>query len=169
MEGGKYPVIESAAADTTSMAGGLYQTTPPSPSCSSSSPSSSEDHHSDYTGRRRQVNSDPDDSTFPTKRRRMTSDLDDSASFMFPHHIKDPGQSTSSPGSIMHPSGRILPVGIAQPMQSRDLDSRDPQPVADWEGKTRPVWKDEGEGVGDETGTLETKPSRPSTDVEDEA
>ena len=69
----------------------------------------------------------------------------------------------------MHPSGRILPVGIAQPMQSRDLDSRDPQPVADWEGKTRPVWKDEGEGVGDETGTLETKPSRPSTDVEDEA
>ena len=56
----------------------------------------------------------------------------------------------------------MLPVGIAQPMQSRELD----QPVGEWEGKTRALWKEEGEG--DETGAMETKPSHLSSDVEDE-
>ena len=64
----------------------------------------------------------------------------------------------------MHPSGRMLPVGIAQPMQSLELDLRDPQPVADWEGKPRPLWKDEGEGEESESEPLETKPDHQATE-----
>ena len=56
--------------------------------------------------------------------------------------------------SIIHPSGRMLPVGIAQPIQSRE-EPRDMQPQT--LEKSRPLWKDEGGGEVGETGPLEAK------------
>ena len=84
--------------------------------------------------------------------------------------------SASGPSSIVHPSGRILPVGIAQPIQSQSVEQRGTQyhdsPWAsektDSAGTTG--WK-EGGGEGGQTGPLVTKPGQRSAAVavDDEA
>lgn len=63
----------------------------------------------------------------------------------------------SGPSSIMHPSGRVLPVGIAQPIQSREHEEKDP--MADWTD-IKPCWK---EGEGGETDPFQTKGCHQST------
>lgn len=82
MDGSSYPMIESAAADSSSGHTHQDQTTP-----TSSSPSSSSDDQ--------QLSDVPQ-----TKRQRMTSDLDDSAGFMFP----EPGRRGEIQISLMNNS-----------------------------------------------------------------
>lgn len=52
----------------------------------------------------------------------------------------------SGPSSFRHPSGRVIPVGIAQPIQSCEHEQREPL-AAEWDCKTdaKPSWR-EGEG-----------------------
>ena len=84
--------------------------------------------------------------------------------------VSPPPSLASGPSSILHPSGRMLPVGIAQPMQSRDHEQR--EPLSDWDYKTdtKPTW--EGEGEGDKTNPLQTTVHHQSTsssvDVDEE-
>ena len=64
----------------------------------------------------------------------------------------------------MHPSGRILPVGIAQPMQSRGQEQqRDDNIMMDSNEKTDSgvFWKEED----DDSGSLETKPEQQKLSV----
>ena len=74
----------------------------------------------------------------------------------------------------MHPSGRVLPVGIAQPIQSYEPEPKDPRQTTEWDCTTniKPPWREEG-GEGDETEPFETKGCHQSTSssvgIDDEA
>ena len=68
----------------------------------------------------------------------------------------------------MHPSGRVLPVGIAQPIQSYE---HDPRQTTEWDS-TKPSWRETG-GEGGKMEPLQTKGCHRSTsssvDIDDEA
>ena len=79
--------------------------------------------------------------------------------------------TASGPSSIRHPSGRVLPVGIAQPIQSYEHEPKDSRQTTEWDS-TKPSWREEG-GEGGDMGPFETKGYHQSTsssaDIDDEA
>lgn len=178
MDGRNYPVIQSVAADTTCSGGHSnqqQQDAPSSPSSTSPSSSSDDHHYSDMP---------------PAKRQRPSLDhplTDNSAGFMFPD-ITTPGRRGenlmnyssvlphplplpigSGLSSIVHPSGRVLPVGIAQPMQSCELEQkRQQQSGGDSADETdhTSLWK--GGGVGEGKRVATTHPSTSSSVEEEE-
>ena len=77
----------------------------------------------------------------------------------------------SGTGSIMHPSGRVLPLGIAQPIQSQELEQKGS--LADWDSKSdlKLSWgegEEEGCGASQQTAGYEQS-SSDSGGVEEEA